>query len=110
MSFIFDLLADIGSAIRPYNSDIALAFVASLLVIIGGDINRHIRNLISNAHFLIRTIIFILVCTFGYGFLTLFLTGIITKQLSAIPLVYLALVVFSSFILLGVYAERKRHI
>lgn len=110
MSFISSLLIDMGDFIRPHNKDIALAFVASLLVIAGADINRYIKNLVSSTHFLIRMSIFITMCTFGYGALTIFLTKIITAQLVALSSLYLAVVTSVCFIALGIYAERKYQI
>ncbi|MBU2917518.1 DUF3392 domain-containing protein [Psychrosphaera sp. F3M07] len=110
MSFVYDLLTQIGGMLRPYNNDIALALVASLLVITGGDINRYLKRQISSANFVVRTTIFIFVCTFGYGALTVLLTNILKTQLAALSSMYLAITVIGCFIALGVYAERKRQI
>jgi len=110
MNFISSILIDLGGMIRPYNSDIALAFVASILVIVGGDINRYIKGLIRSAHFLIRISVFIAVCTFGYGALTILLTKILTTQLNALSSLHLPWVILVSFFALGIYAEQKRQI
>jgi hypothetical protein len=110
MYYIYDVLVEVGDVIRPYSDDIALALVASLLVIAGGDINRYIKNLISSAHFLVRMSIFIAVCTFGYGALTVLLTNIITTQLAVLPAMYLPLAVIVCFAALGIYAERKKQV
>lgn len=110
MYYIHDVLVEVAGVIRPYNDDIALALVASLLVIVGGDINKYIKNLISTAHFLVRMSIFIAVCTFGYGALTILLTNIITTQLDVLPAMYLPIAVITCFAALGIYAERKRQI
>jgi hypothetical protein len=110
MNFISDLLIDLGGFMRSYNSDISLAFVASLLVIVGGDINRYIKVLVRSSHFLVRISVFIAVCTFGYGALTPFLTQIITSQLATLSSLYLPLVIISCFIALGIYAEQKLQI
>jgi hypothetical protein len=106
MNFLSGLLIDLGGVMRFYSSDIALAFVASMLVIVGSDINRYIKNLVRTTHFLVRMGIFIAVCTFGYGALT----KVITTQLAALSSLHLPLVIISSFVALGVYAERKRQI
>ena len=110
MDLVLTLFADIGKLIRPYTADIALALVASLLVIAGGDINRFIKRQVSSANFLFRTIIFILVCTFGYGVLTVVLTNIVKTQLASLSSVNLAIAVITGFLALGIYAERKRQI
>lgn len=110
MDLVSDFLIYLGGIMRSYNSDIALAFVASLLVIVGGDINRYIKIFVRSSHFLVRVSVFIAVCTFGYGALTPFLTKIITLQLSTLSSFYLPLVIISCFIALGIYAEQKRQI
>ncbi len=52
---------------RPYVRDIALAMVATCLVVFGDDLNRLVRRQISSLHFIWRTLIFIALCAFGYG-------------------------------------------
>jgi hypothetical protein len=110
MNFIASLFIDLSGLIRPYNSDISLAFVASILVIHGNDINRYIKGLVRTAHFLIRISVFIAVCTFGYGALTIFFTRIITTQLNSLSSLHLPWVILVSFFALGIYAERKYQI
>lgn len=95
---------------RPYSSDIALALVASVLVIAGSDINKFIKRQLGNAHFVIKTLAFIIVCTFGYGFLTVILTNLLKQQLSALSTDSFALVVIFAFVALGIMAQRKNHI
>lgn len=110
MEFILQLLAEFGAFVRPYKGDIALALVASLLVIAGGDINKWLKRQISSANFLLRTLIFVLVCTFGYGALTVLLSKFLERQLAALSNSHLAMATALSFIAIGVYAARKRQI
>lgn len=110
MDFVLSLFSQLGQIIRPYQSDIALALVASFLVITGGDINRYIKKQISSANFFVRTLIFVLVCTFGYGMLTVLLTNLLKAQLASLSASYFAIVIVLAFFGLGVYAERKRQI
>mgnify|MGYP000055663572 CR=1 FL=1 len=107
---LMELLTAIGQWLRPYSSDIALALVASALVIGGNDINKLIKKQVGNAHFVIRTLIFILVCTFGYGALTVVLTNVLRTQLGLLSASTLALVILSAFAALGVMAQRKNQI
>lgn len=104
------IFTEIGALMRPYVSDISLALVASLLVITGGDINRFIKRQIASANFLFRTVIFVLVSTFGYGAATVLFTNLLKVQLSALSRPYLAMAVILGFIALGIYAERKKQI
>lgn len=110
MDAVLSVFNELGGFMRPYVRDISLALVASLLVITGGDINRFIKRQISSANFFFRTVIFVLVSTFGYGAATVLLTNILKAQLSDLSRPYLAIVVVSCFIALGIYAERKKQI
>lgn len=110
MDIIVELFQQLGRLLRPYSADIALALIASLLVITGGDINRFIKKQVGNAHFVIRTFIFVVVCTFGYGALTVLLTNLLKVQLASLSSAAFAVVVVSGFVLLGLFAERKRQI
>jgi len=110
MDWVLSFFAEIGSQLKPYSSNIALALVASLLVITGGDINRFIKKQFQTAHFLFRTLVFILVSTFGYGALTVLLTSVVKTQLAALKPSIFAMVVISAFLALGIYAERKKQI
>lgn len=110
MDWMISLFSDLGHQLKPYNQQISLALVASLLVIAGGDINRVVKNQIRRYHFIVRTLIFILISTFGYGAVTVLLTGLIKTQLATLNSFYFVLVVIGAFIVLGIYAERKKQI
>lgn len=103
-------LTDVGQWFRPYQYQAALAIIATVLVIFGNDINGAIKKLIAKQHFIIRTLIFVLVCAFGYGLLTVWLTSLLATQLANIPTPYLLPCVFCAFCFLGMYAQKQRHI
>lgn len=107
---VIGFVADIGAFFRPHTGDIALALVASILVIVGNDINLYIKKQFAGANFFVRTTAFVLVCTFGYGAITVFLTRILKTQLMSLSTEVLAVVVVGSFFGLGMFAERKRQI
>ena len=75
----------------PYLGEISLAIMATLLVIYGNSINRMVKRQTHGLHFIFRTSIFILLCTFGYGALLVFFTP--KKIARLIPTPLLALVV-----------------
>jgi len=50
----------------------------------------------------------VLLCAFGYGALTLFLTPLVAKQLTALSNLWLPWVSLAVFVLLGMLAQRKR--
>ena len=103
-------LTDVGQWFRPYQYQAALAIIATVLVIFGNDINGAIKKLVVKQHFIIRTLVFVLVCAFGYGLLTVWLTSILALQLAKISTPYLLPSVSGVFLALGMYAQKQRHI
>ncbi|MGI5308904.1 DUF3392 domain-containing protein [Rheinheimera sp. WS51] len=107
---LWSLLNEWGALFRPYVRDTALAMVATCLVVFGDDINRMVRRQISHLHFVWRTSIFILLCAFGYGALTILLTPVLAKQLAKLSNIWLPWVCLAIFIILGSFAQRKRQL
>jgi len=93
--------------IRPHLYPIAMAMVATLLVVFGGDINKWVRKTVRNYNFFVRLLIFILICGAGYGIATVFLTKVLARMLGSVGNHYLAIVVALIFIALGLIAEEK---
>jgi len=110
MNFFYSLNLQFAQNMSPYLSDIALAIVATCLVVYGNNLNDMIRRVVSSWMFFIRVISFILMCTFGYGLLTVWLQPLLETLLKYIALPYLPISVLSIFCLLGVLAERKEHV
>ena len=76
-----------------------------------GDVfNKHIKPMISPYHFVIRTIIFVLICGFGYGLLVVFVTSFMKQYILWVPHLYRGLAVLMMFLLLGYLAEHRRYI
>ncbi len=105
-----NILVDLGIWFRPYQYQTAMAIVATLLVVFGQDINNVIKGLIAKRHLLIRVSVFVLVCTFGYGVLTVWLTELLTGQLAKIPHMYIIPLILLIFFMLGYYAQKQKHI
>ncbi len=105
-----DMLIELGQWFRGYQYQSAMAIVATVLVLFGQGINNQIKTLLSKQHFIVRTITFILVCAFGYGLVTVWLTQLLAQQLAAISHQYIVVVVVSIFVVLGTYAQKQRHI
>jgi hypothetical protein len=110
MDWVLNALAASGSWLRPHVADLALALVASLLVIAGGDINKWLKKQMSGFNFFIRMTLFVVICTFGYGALTVLLTNLLRTQLYSLTNSHLAIAIICGFFALGLYAERKRQI
>lgn len=95
---------------RDYLDPISMAIVATVLVIFGNDINRWIRKIVRQYHFLVRLAVFILVCAFGYGLATVMLARLLSGVLGSISNYYLSLVVVAIFIILGLTAEERNQL
>lgn len=107
---MIDLLIEVGRDFRSYQYQCSLAIIATLLVIFGHNINNAIKYLVRKQHFLVRTSVFIAVCAVGYGLITVWLTSYLSKQLAIIPDLYVVPVVIATFVGLGMYAQKQRHI
>ena len=110
MDIDFSALDWMGGQVRRYLEEIGFAFFATLLAVYGQDINRAVRTRIREYHFLLRTLIFVFLCAFGYGWLILVIAPQLAGLLKLAPLRLLPLIVIILFVLLGILAERKRKI
>ena len=100
------LLMEISSWFRPHLTFIASALIATILVIYGERINKAVWALVKGAHFIIRTLVFIALCAFGYGALSVYLVPVIRKLFLAAGNVWLGVAVIVSFVLVGLLAEK----
>ena len=107
---MIELLATLSEWVKPYQSQIAVAIVTTLLVIYGDVINKQIKRWLKPYHFMVRTVIFVLVCTFGYSMLVIALAPVVTEILKQIPWPYLPLGVLAMAIVLGYLADKRRYI
>ncbi len=79
-------------------------------MVFGDTFNKHIKRIISPYHFVIRTLIFVLVCAFGYGLLVVFATPYVKQLILWIPYLYRGTAVILVFLVLGYLAENRRYI
>lgn len=110
MNVLLDLNLTFSSYLRPYLQDISLAFVATLLVVFGDHLNGFIKRAVSGWVFMARIGVFVLMCTFGYGFLTLWGQPFAYWLLTHIEPSFRPLAILLSFCFLGFLAERKRYL
>jgi hypothetical protein len=107
MDLLLDLLSDISRWSRGHLSDIALAIMATLLVLFGPGINAWVRRTIGGLNFFLRTLLFMLVCAVGYGLAIIFLTPWLASALGYFNNYTLAPVLLLIFFLIGVLADRN---
>lgn len=96
--------------LRIHLYEVTLAWVAALLVIYGRELFIFIRDLVKKWHFILRVLVFILFCAFGYGWLTFQLAQILEGQLANASDLNLVVLITIGFIIIGVLAERKKQI
>ncbi|MGB3726285.1 MAG: DUF3392 family protein [Glaciecola sp.] len=110
MDLVYTTLNSITNIIQPYLNEVALTLLATLLVVYGDILNRHIKKLVRPYHFVLRTAVFIFVCAFGYGLLIVFLTPFVKSTLMQVPPLYRGSAIIGIFCMLGWMAENRRYI
>lgn len=106
MDVITDLILALSKWTRLHLSDIALAIMASALVLFGPMLNAWVRRSIGHLNFFMRTLIFVLVCAVIYGLSLIYLTPILTNALAHLNNYILAPMLLTIFILIGIVADR----
>ncbi|TPE50865.1 DUF3392 domain-containing protein [Maribrevibacterium harenarium] len=110
MNVLLEINAAAAQVLHPYLRDIALALVATILVIYGNWVNGVLKRAVSGWVFIARVGAFILMCTFGYGLITFWTQPLVYWLLQQVPYLYRPIAVAIAFSFLGVLAERKRHL
>jgi hypothetical protein len=105
---MMEFFAPAGQYLAPYLTDVSTAVIACTLVMLGGEINRFLRRILRNQHFVIRTITFILVNAFGYGFIIVKLSPYLARTLKHMERGTMFAVVVASFIAIGLWAQKNR--
>lgn len=100
-------LYQLGQWISPYLGELALIFVVCIIGLYAGDVIKTVKRIVAAKHFIIRTLVFIVVSAFGLGLLTIWVTPLIAKLLMLFGTTYLPLMLCAAFILIGVLADRK---
>ncbi len=109
IAFLKELALMPAGWVRAHVLAIATAFTTALLVIYGDEINAAVKRRIRPYPFVVRTLIFVLLCSFGYGMLTVLITPSVAQLLRYFGDQYVAVVVVASFMAIGVLAERKKY-
>lgn len=103
-------LNPLGHYLAPYLTEISTALVACLLVMIGGEINALLRRMMRNQHFIVKTFVFILLNAFGYGFIIVKLSPYLARTLGHLEKGIMVSILLTSFVLIGLWAQKNRHI
>ena len=107
MDLLLDLIATASRWSRGHLGDISLALMATVLVLFGPAINAWVQSRIGSFNFILRTLIFVLVCALGYGLAMIYLPGWLAQGLGHFNNYTLAPVLLLVFFLVGVLADRN---
>lgn len=108
MEIFANMMQPLAKFARANMGDISMIIVATILMIYGSDINNFVRNLVAKFHFVVRIATFMALFAFGYGAITAYLVPQFAKMLSTLPNIWLPIVLFSIFLLLGILVEKKK--
>ncbi|MEZ7957154.1 MAG: DUF3392 family protein [Rubritalea sp.] len=103
-----DLINNLAGFIREHSWTACIAWTASLLVIYGVDLVRLTKKIARSWYFVFRVLFFVVVCGFGYGFLTLSLARFIHSQMVTLNNLWLCISVILAYLLIGFLAEKNR--
>lgn len=107
---MLDFLNPVGDRVVPYLNDISTAMIACLLVMAGGEINRFLRKVLRDQNFIVRTLIFIFINSFGYGLLIVKCVPYLRQGLLSMPTPYMLASILVAFIIIGMWAQDNRHV
>ena len=105
-----ELFSAVSRALSPYYTEMSIMLMATILVVYGDIINGHVKRLLAPYHFVIRVSLFVVLCAFGYGALTLYGAPFLNHVIAYLPWQYQGVGRVASFLLLGFLAERRRYI
>ena len=89
---------------------ICAALLATTLAIYGQDLNRAVRRRLRRRPLLIRLVVFVAICAFGYGWLVVVLSPRLAQAMRLFPAQNVPVAIALAFTGLGILAERNRKI
>ncbi|MBD3242943.1 MAG: DUF3392 family protein [Chitinivibrionales bacterium] len=105
-----EALTMVSRWMRPHVVVIGMAAVATLLVVYGETINRFVKKRIRSLPWLMRLVIFMALCAFGYASVAVFLGRALGRVLAQLNNIWLAPIVVLVFLAIGFIAEREGHV
>jgi hypothetical protein len=107
MDLLLDLIVTLSRWSRRHLYDISLEIMATLLVLFGPGINAWVQRSTASMNFILRTLIFVLLCAVGYGLVIVFVTPMLAKGLGHFNNFTLAPVLILVFFIIGILADRN---
>jgi len=110
LAAMLSLFSSLGGYLTPYLNEIATAVIACGLVVFGADINRLLRRTLAGQHFILRTLIFILINAFGFGLLIVKASPLLSQALRGVSHDMLAIGLLTWFLIIGLWAQKHRQV
>ncbi|NLW03937.1 MAG: DUF3392 family protein [Pseudomonadaceae bacterium] len=110
MDLINQVLLRSGNWAHANMDSLTLALVATLLVIYGDTINKLVKKSLKPYPRIVRVLGFVIMCAFGYGFLTVLLTPVLASWFALVSIKWLAPLVLGAFLVIGWIAEKKNQV
>ena len=105
-----ELFSAVSRALSPYYTEMSIMLMATILVVYGDIINGHVKRILAPYHFMLRISLFVLLCAFGYGALTLYGAPFLKHVIAYLPWQYQGVGFVAAFMAMGFLAERRRYI
>ncbi len=110
MNFMVDILCGLSNFMKPHFVTIGVALTATVLILYGNDINRAVKTVLRRWHFMPRVLLFVAICSFGYGGATILGGTLFYNIIRQLSPAYQSPIIMLLFIGVGILAERKNHV
>lgn len=110
LNIINALLLQIGQWLHAYLHHLSLLLVVCLVSLYANDIIKLTKGVVARRHFIIRVMCFVLITAFGFGFLVVWLSPLLTKVLLYFGIQWLGVTLLVAFFILGTIADRKNQL
>ncbi len=105
-----DLITDFTHEfIDPNLRYICISMMATFLFLYGNDINKWVTRHIKVQAFILRVLLFVVICSFGFAAITLLGARLLVFLFEQFSPQTIPLAIFLCFFGIGVLAERKNH-
>lgn len=107
MEVMLELFVTASRWCRTHLDEIALGLIAALLVVLGPSFKAWTQQRTGGLNFVLRTLMFVALCTLVYGMAIVYLPPWLAKGLAQLNNFTLAPVLVTALVGLGLLAERN---
>jgi hypothetical protein len=104
------LLLDVGQWLQGYLHHLSLLLVVCLVSLYANDIIKLTKGFVARRHFIVRVSGFVLITAFGFGFLVVWLSPLLTQALLFFGTKWLGATLLAAFFILGTIADKKNQL